>query len=168
MWVLAGWFWGKQDFGLDWMLSRSRGNFMIWLLNNSYWESRRASRVAQVVECLPSKWEGNYSKVKTVAGKAAAVTLISQHKGIHGSYIVWTVCRFSYLFRNNRDLVFILIHDGLWMSLSDVGDLYNFFIFHNRTLSPECECQTNPEMSGATFLFLISHQGTKDVFVLYV
>lgn len=59
----------KQDFALDWMLSRSGGDFMIGYLNNSY-------------------LEGKLEQGKKYTWKEAAVTHNSHNRGIFCDFVV--------------------------------------------------------------------------------
>lgn len=41
------------------------------------------------------------------------------------TFVIWIMLMFLSLFSNDRDLVFVLIHSGLRVALTDIGDLYN-------------------------------------------
>lgn len=76
--------------------------------------------------------------------------------------VMWTTLRALSLFRNERDLIFVLIHYSLRVSgLTGVGDLLKLLMFQGLAKG-----QANSWMSETAFLFLTSRQWTRDLLSL--
>ena len=103
--------------------------------------------------------------MKAEIGEETAVTPNRQDRGLFGHFCGWSMCGFMALFRNEKKSYFYL--DPLQpQSEQPYRCWWPVKLF---TIQGLAEAQASPWIPETAFLFLTSHQGTKeDLFVLYV